>query len=220
MSLGRYPQGLSNRQRHCGAAGLTQHISRLYLDKIRTRSDFLSMFSRASRQHSSASTMRQRARSVSSASPQLPRTQSKIDKTRQQPPTAPLPPVALGGYPFTETTRQWKALPHRAGLVAILQAPSVPGQSYRPLFLTEAEDVHRAIDILQGRSALLAAKSTETIVYAALYTELVKAARRQIVVDLQALYHLPTSLPLTLPPPPSRPSRRPPARGRTRQQTT
>jgi hypothetical protein len=114
-------------------------------------------------------------------------------------PPGPLLLVSLGRYPFAEPTTHWEALPHGAGLFVILERPTEPGQSYRPLFLHEAEDVRQAIAKLNAR-ARLPRVGTGSVVYTALYTALVPAARRQIVAELRTAYHLPATLP------PARPS--------------
>jgi hypothetical protein len=121
-----------------------------------------------------------------------------------QPSDSLLPPVLLGRYPFAQVTTRWEALPHSGGLFAILDRLTEPGSPYRPRFLDEADDIVHALATLHTR-ALLPQGEMKTRVYAALPTELVKAARRQIVTELRTLYQLPATLSPSPPPPSSLP---------------
>lgn len=162
------------------------------------------------------STPNRRTWTVAPPPPRSPRARPTAGRTSRPAAVVPLPAVSLGRYPFAEPTTRWEELQHSAGLFVILERPTDPGQSYRPLFVDEAEDVHHALAKLSARALLPAAVGTRTVVYAALYTELVKAARRQIVAELRAVYQLPATLPPTVPP--STPSlpRRMRGRGRKR----
>ncbi len=112
--------------------------------------------------------------------------------------TTPLPPVSLGGYPFPVLTTQWTKIPHQAGLFAILER--VPtAEAYRPLLLGEAADMHEALATLSYRVTLPAVNNRSVLVYAALATNVVRAARQHIVTTLRTLYQLPTLLAPVLP---------------------
>ena len=112
---------------------------------------------------------------------------------RSQIAMAPLPPGSLGGYPFPELTTQWAQIPRQAGLFAILER--VPtAEVYRPLFLGEAGDMHAALTTLHRRAILPGVRNPSLLVYAALATTVVRAARQQMVTTLRALYQLPTPL--------------------------
>jgi hypothetical protein len=147
------------------------------------------------------------------------RTREPVAQHRPHEPTPPLPPVSLGGYPFPELTTQWTKLPHQAGLFAILErVPAAEG--YRPLFLSEAADIHEALATLSRRATLPGVSKTSVLVYAALATNVVRTARQHIVTTLRTLYQLPPSLAPVLPQgsiaPPVSPLLPPRPRGRVR----
>src|SRR5215471_3494029 len=111
----------------------------------------------------------------------------------------PLPPISLGGYPFPLLTTQWTTLPHQAGLFAILEREPT-AEAYRPLVLDEAADMHAALATLSRRFALPKASTRSGLVYAAVVTHVVRAARQHIVTTLRTRYQLATPLaPLLLP---------------------
>ena len=120
------------------------------------------------------------------------RKREAVARRRTHGATAPLPPVSLGGYPFPELTTQWATLPHQAGLFAILER--VPTAGYRPLLLGEAADIHEALAMLNQQVISPGVSNTSGLVYAALATTVVRAARQHIVTTLRTLYQLPTPL--------------------------
>lgn len=111
----------------------------------------------------------------------------------------PLSPISLGQYPFIGPFSRWEQLEPRAGIVALVEQSTVGTLSYRPLWLAEADDLHEAMAKFQAKGAALSLHGTGPITYAALYTELVAAARRQIVAELRTRYRLPSFLPTTMP---------------------
>jgi len=134
-----------------------------------------------------------RRRSRVAAPSRSARKRESVAQRRPHEATAPLPPVSLGGYPFSELTTQWAKLPHHAGLFAILErVPTAEG--YRPLFLGEAADMHEALATLSRRATLPGVSNTSFLVYAALATNVVRAARQHIVTTLRTLYPSPTPL--------------------------
>ena len=136
----------------------------------------------------SASPHRHRPRVT--ASSRSTRQRKSVAPRRPHEATAPLPPVSLGGYPFPELSMQWTQLPHQAGLFAILER--VPtAEAYRPLLLSEAGDIHAALATLSRRAPLPGVSKTSVLVYAALVTNVVQAARQHIVTTLRTLYQLP-----------------------------
>ena len=129
-----------------------------------------------------------------STRPRQPRAQRRLPEA-----TTLLPPVSLGGYPFPILTTQWTTLPHRAGLFAILER--VPtAEAYRPLVLGEAADMHAALATLSRRVALPKVSTRSVLVYAAVVTHVVRAARQHIVTTLRTRYQLATPLAPLLPP--------------------
>jgi hypothetical protein len=165
------------------------------------------MHPRIPRQSSPPSPARNRKRPALRSQQPFAQGQRRGEPPSSQLPAVPLLPVALGPYPFSEITTRWKTLPHGAGIVALLHQPANPGQSYQLFFLDEADDVHDALAQLHTRALLSVAEENGMVVYAVLYTELVAAARRQIVAELRTDSHLPTALsPSSLPPAPHRTS--------------
>src|SRR5262249_33001781 len=122
-----------------------------------------------------------------------PRTSTPSDRALS------LPLLLLGHYPFVGPFGHWKQLEHRAGILAIVQRSTVGTLPYRVLWLTEAEDVQKALAQLQARGRALSGRGREAIVYAALYTDVVAAARCQIVAELRTRYQLLSFLPTTAP---------------------
>lgn len=56
----------------------------------------------------------------------------------------PLPPLGLGYYLFTDPFARWERLEHGAGIVAIVHRLTMDILPYRPLCVTEADDLHEA----------------------------------------------------------------------------
>jgi hypothetical protein len=104
------------------------------------------------------------------------------------------PPVSLSLYPFIGPFARWEQVEHRAGIVAIVARSGMGALPYRPLFVTDADDLREAMAKLQKGGAF-STHGTEPLAYAALYTDVVAAARRQIVAELRARYQLPATLP-------------------------
>jgi hypothetical protein len=159
------------------------------------------MPSRIPRQSSPPATGRNRTRRAVSRRQRSPQGRRQGEPPEPQPPAVPFLPVSLAGYPFSEISTHWETLPHGAGIFALLHRPADPGQPYQPLFLDEADDIHEALTRLHTRALLSTAEERGTVVYAVLYTELVAAARCQIVAELRTDFHLSTALPLISRPP-------------------
>ena len=138
-----------------------------------------------------ALTAQRRRRPQVDAPAQSARTRTPAAQRRPYGATTPLPPVSLGGYPFPELSTQWETIPHQAGLFAVLEwLPTAEG--YRLLVLDEAADRHEALATLHRRAMAPKVRSRSVLVYATLATDVVRAARQQIVATLRAVSHLPT----------------------------
>ena len=172
-------------------------------------------------QHSArrlSTTRPRRAATTPSASPSRPRSAPRPSA----PPRLgiPLSPLSLGQYPFIGPFARWEQLEHSAGIVALVEQAPGGALSSRPLWLAEADDLQEAMAKFQAKGAPLSLQGTGPIAYAALYTNLVTAARRQIVAELRTRYQLPSVLPTAAPhssssaPVPQSARRRSPARRR------
>ena len=112
--------------------------------------------------------------------------------------------MVLGHYPFAGPFVHGDAVQHRAGLFILLERTGSSARPYRLLFLDEAEDLHHAVATLQAKRGRVISWDPDTVVYAALYTDLAPAARRQIVAELRTHSQRTASLPAVATPYPAK----------------
>jgi hypothetical protein len=146
------------------------------------------------------SSVRRRTIAVAPADPRPARSRAATPAPASSGPTPPLSPIVLGHYPFVGPFPRWEMLEHRAGILAIVQRSAVHAPPYRPLWIAEADDLYAAMAKLHATAVIAPTQRRGPVAYAALYTEVVTAARRQIVTALRARYQLPAALPVAAQP--------------------
>ncbi len=155
---------------------------------------------------------RRRTSAVAPQVAQRSRTHVTVRTPPPSKPVLPLPPLTLGHYPFLGPFLHWQHLEHRAGILALVQRAPLGPLPYRVLWVGEAEDVQAAVGQWQARERGGSGRERVPIAYAALYTDVLAGARKQIVAELRAQAQppedQPTIQPLGSPAPLARTARR------------